>query len=81
MQTRKSGNSVATVRNARGPENAAMLNREHGQHDGCTDDEGRVDAQRQPFLDEAKVDERDLPSVDCRIGRIKDRQEITRPKA
>jgi hypothetical protein len=31
---------------------------------------------RQPLFEETKVDERDLPGVDRRIGRIENREEI-----
>ena len=61
---------------ARGAKYAAMLDREHDQHDDRANDERGVDPQRQAILEETQIDERDLPRVDGRIRGVEDRQEI-----
>ena len=84
MQTMKRGKQRRDRQDgldARRAQDAAMLDREHHQHDDGADDERGIDAQRQPFLEEAEVDERDLPGVDVGIRRIEDRQQIAGAEA
>src|SRR3546814_19429537 len=52
----------------RSAEDAAMLDGEDDQHQHGADEEGGVDAQRQAFLEEAEIEEVDLPGADRRIG-------------
>ena len=61
---------------ARGTQDTAMLDQEAGQHQDQADEEGRVDAQRQPFLDRAEIEQGDLPRVDGSIGREEEAEDV-----
>ena len=53
-----------------------MLDQEARQHQNKADEEGRVDTQRQPFLDRTEIEQRDLPGVDGSISRKKQTENI-----
>ena len=56
-----------------------MLDQEARQHQNQADEEGRVDAERQPFLDRAEVEQGDLPGVDGGIRREKQTENVAGP--
>ena len=57
-----------------------MLDQEARQHQNQADEEGGVDAQRQPFLDRSEVDQGELPSVDGGIGREEKTENVAGPE-